>query len=311
MKPIALGGFFILSAIYLSLKNYENGFSRKRCSLTGICLGLACTCSYLSAAFLPLPLIVALFSLVFPHAKKGIEAAAVDMRLMSSRQVMGIAGSLLLVVIAIGGWHLLSYEKEFIIQFAGNMYARQDHALPFDYHLPAIDSYLLKIRSLLLVLAAGGLFLAAYFAGRRKLMNFAMFQSLPCVELTYLSAIGVIFVILSTATMLNHLVPLSLLNFLKSGKDFSTINGGYYGMYPGDMIAPSFFSEIFPQCIGSPLLIWAGASLILVPLFGRIQTEVNNTDIFFCPVCPSNRFVEHNVSGLAIRFQFVFPPVYV
>jgi hypothetical protein len=248
------------------------------------------------------PLIVFLLSQVLPHAKRRAEATALGTRRTSDGQVMGIAGSLLVVVLAIVGWYLLSYQKELIIHFAGKMYARQEHALPFDHHLPAIEAYLLQIRKILVALAAVSLFLAGYFLGRKKLLEYAAFTTLPYVELTYVSAISVIFIILSAATMLNHLVPLSLLNFLTSGKAYSSINGGYYGLYPGNLMPPGFFGDIFPQCIGKPLLIWAAAALVLVPLIAHSKRKLLILICFFAPF--ALQISLWNTTFRASRFAF-------
>jgi len=269
MKPIALGGFFILSAIYFSMKNYEEGFSKKRCIFVGICLGLACMCSHLALAFLSLPLIVLLFSHVLPYSNKRAEEITPHTLQAPGRPGWGVAVCLGVIGIAFIGWYLTSYQKEIIVHFAERMYARQEHTQPFSYHIPAIQAYLRQIRNILVISMAGGLFLTVYFVGRRKLLGYKAFNVLPFAESTYASAIAVILLVLTCATALNNLIPLSLLNFVISGKAYSTINAGYYGLYPGNIMPPSFFVDIFPQCLGLPLLILAVGSLVMAPLIYR------------------------------------------
>jgi len=114
-----------------------------------------------------------------------------------------------------------------------------------------------------------------------------------------------IIVVLGVATVLNPLVPVSILKFLNEKLRYLNLNVGYYGLYPGDQSAESFLLAIFPQSIGIPLLILSAIGIAIL-LFSRGHKKINVYFLIFLFLPFFVQIMTWNSTFRASRFAFTF-----
>ena len=288
IKPIALGGLFLLCAIYFSLKLYENGFTLRHCLFVGFFLGAAAMCSHLTLTFLSLPLIIVYYSNTFPKTNGITKNAKINPKLDIVKidkiiKIYGLIVGFIFISLSLTVLYFLSYQNELVLRIAENLYNSQYHEMNFEYHLSAIETYIVQIKNIMKLLFISGMIIAIYFIVRMKLLQAIVVLNYRSLELIYVVVFGVVTLVLLISTALNNLTPLSMLNFIISGRTYASINGGYFGMYPGTDSVPNFFLDIFPQCVGWPVLITGAISLLTIIKVRKFRRSIILLIVIFIP----------------------------
>jgi hypothetical protein len=261
-KAEALAGAFLVSAIAVAHYLADNPASGAGFGLMGGLLGLAGMCSYWTVYFLHLPFLVYILH-TRPHlARRGATDPTVPAS-GSSRIVSASLATLAVLFLAGAGW--LRFRRDDVLGLARAAYDRQAFARPFDYHRGTIITYVGQLEIALLLGAALVLVALVYVSARRALRNSKRFPGLRFPETSYGWTLLVFTAVMGVATLLDPLVPVSLLEFVRILRLFAG-KSGYYGLNPGPMTAPGYFGTVLAYCVGWPLLLLGLAGVVYLAL---------------------------------------------
>jgi hypothetical protein len=307
IKPIGLSCTFVLFSLYLCLIVLDQASTVKDFRKIGSGLGLASMNSHLAVTFFHLPLLA--YWICIKAQKRSclgpLDHTTQQAKKSSRGRVLLVSLGAASILMSASLW-LCWFQQDFILRLAQNIYKTQDHVKPFESHLPLIRNYLAQGRNIMAIglLACISIFL--YLLARSRIRLFRRLTNLNQLEAAYLWMGLSIFFILILSSILNPLIPVSILNFINSARDYIILNAGYYGMYPGELKPPSFFLGIFPCTLGIPLLVCSIAGLVYWVFECRKRLDMLFLLIAFAPL--TLQILNWNTTFRASRFAFNLNP---
>jgi hypothetical protein len=261
-KPIALGGLMLLAGIWMGFRIVDRGLSARRCIAVGSFLGLSAMCSHLSVSYFHLPVLCCL--LRTKHERGQFFPPVAQNRQQSKSKGPALLAAVAVVLIMSCGFalYLTVFHKAFLLDLAGRIWDSQAHGRPFRFHLPEVEAHYEQLKGALALVTAALVFLLFYLGFRRRLSRLVLLGSLRWYEASYGAVAAVVVGVLVVSSVLNPLVPFSLLRWTQAMRPYLGGDIGYYGFYPGELGPPSFFLSILPQCLGSPLLLVSAIGLV-------------------------------------------------
>jgi hypothetical protein len=306
-KSIALGGMFLLLAIYYSFKTLHTTESRKTYhKFIGASLACSTLCSHLALGYLHLPIIACCFS---NKVKTGHFFSPSSDKTISYRErnfTIPLCISAFMFLTLLSAFLLLRYNQPLIFSILRSIYEHQVHSQPFESHLTLITLYYAQFEHFILFALFACTLFSLYIPARLYLASTKWLADLPYIETTYTTYFLTLSTILFLASALNPLVPVSLLRFLNSAMSFNKANAGYYGLYPGELHAESFLFSIFPSSLGLPLLLLALIATIFLPFLQAKPTRLTYCFLTLVFMPFFLQILLWNSTFRASRFAFTF-----